>query len=474
VPHDAVVVGSGPNGLAAAVTLAEAGLSVLVREGAGTIGGGTRSAELTLPGFVHDICSAVHPLAAASPFFRRLPLAEHGLELVQPPLAVAHPLEGAPAAAVGRDPGAVAGLGEDTRAYARLFGRLRDDWSRLEDALLGPLPRLPRHPLALARFGVRAGLPSTVFARRAFDGEAARALFGGAAAHSVLPLGQPGTAAFGLVLLSLAHVGGWPIARGGSLAIADALASYLRSLGGEIEVSAPVKSLAELAGARLVLLDVGPRGLDAIAGTALPARYRRRLQAFRYGPGVFKVDYALSEPIPWADPACAGAGTVHLGGRLEELAASEREPWRGRHAERPFVLLSQPTLFDPSRAPAGKHVAWAYCHVPNGSQVDMTAAVDRQIERFAPGFGDVVLARSARGPRELEHDNPNLVGGDVNGGANTLLQLVRRPTVARTPYRTPLRGVYLCSASTPPGGGVHGMCGYLAASAALADLRSRD
>jgi phytoene dehydrogenase-like protein len=470
VSHDAIVVGSGPNGLAGAVTLAQAGLSVLVREGAATAGGGMRSAELTLPGFVHDTCSAVHPLAAASPFLRQLPLADHGLELVQPPLALAHPFDDGDAAAIARAPDESFGLGDDAAGYARRFTRLRDDWRHLENALLGPIVHVPRHPVALARFGLQAVLPATRFARRAFAEERGRALFAGAAAHSVTPLEHPATAAYGLVLLTLAHVAGWPVARGGSQAIADALTAHLVSLGGEVRTDDRLESLDETRDAKLVLLDIGPRQLLEVTGDRLPSRYRHALERFRYGSGVFKLDYALGEPIPWRDPHCARAATVHLGGTLDEIALSERAAWRGTHADRPFVILAQQSLFDSTRTPDGKHTAWAYCHVPNGSSFDMADRIEAQIERFAPGFRDVVLERRARGPHDFEQDNPNIVGGDVNGGANTLLQLVRRPTLSRVPYRTPIKGVYLCSASTPPGGGVHGMCGHLAAKVALADL----
>jgi phytoene dehydrogenase-like protein len=465
---DAVVVGSGPNGLAAAVTLAEAGLAVEVREAARTIGGGTRSEELTLPGFLHDVCSAVHPLAAASPFFARLPLSQHGLELVQPAAPLAHPLDGGRSVVLERSlEAAAARLGEDSDRYSQLLGPLVRDWPKLESSLLGPLVHLPRHPLAMARFGLAAVLPCTTFARRRFTQAEARAVVAGAAAHSIVPLERVATTGYALVLLSLLHRVGWPIARGGSQAIADALASYLRSLGGVIRTEAPVTSLAEVSGTPLVMLDVGPQQLLDLAGDSLPARYRGALARFKYGPGVFKIDYALDGPIPWNDEDCGRAGTVHLGGTLEEIAASERAPWRGEHAERPFVLLAQPSLFDSSRAPAGKHTAWAYCHVPNGSTFDMTERIEAQIERFANGFRDRILARSVRSPLDLERHNANLVGGDVNGGAGNLRQLIVRPAPRVNPYRTPVKGVYLCSASTPPGGGVHGMCGYLAARAAL-------
>jgi phytoene dehydrogenase-like protein len=466
--YDAVVVGSGPNGLAAAIELAHAGRSVLVREAADEIGGGLRSGELTLPGFVHDFCSAIHPLAATSPFFRTLPLAEHGLEWVDPPASLAHPLDDAEAVVVRRSVAETAALlGRDAESYAHLFGSLAQEWPRLEGAVLGPLIRLHRHPLVFARFGLAALWPAKRFARRKFAGGRARALFTGLAAHSTLPLEQIGSAAFGLVLGLTAHTVGWPLPRGGSQKLADALAGYLRSLGGEIATGAPVESLDELAPARLVLCAVTPRQFLRLAGERLNGRYRRALGRYRYGPGVFKVDWALSGPIPWAAAETAEAGTVHLGGYLDEIAASERAPHRGQTVDRPFVLLAQPTMFDPSRAPHGHHTAWAYCHVPNGSAVDMTDAIERQIERFAPGFRERILGRHVAGPGELERHNANLVGGDIGGGANDLRQLLMRPALRRVQYTTPLEGVYLCSASTPPGGGVHGMCGYHAARAAL-------
>ena len=466
--YDAVVVGAGPNGLAAAITLARAGRSVLVREAAATLGGGTRSEELTLPGFVNDVCSAVHPLVLGSPFFRSLPLAEHGLELVQPPAPLAHPLDGGDAVLLERSlEETAAGLGADGPAYRRLVGPLVEGWSRLEEAILGPILSVPRHPLALAGFGLQALRPASQLARRRFSGGRARALFAGAAAHSIQAIERAGTSSFALVLLALGHVYGWPVARGGSQRIADALASYLCSLGGEIETGAPVDSLRELPAARAVLCDTTPHELVRIAGDRLPGRYRRSLERFRYGPGVFKLDYALDGPVPWAAPECARAATVHLGGTLAEVAASERAPGRGEHAERPYVLLAQASLFDPTRAPEGKHTVWAYCHVPNGSALDMTERIEAQIERFAPGFRDRILARSALGPAELERRNRNYVGGDINAGSADLRQLVARPALRLVPYATPVDGVYLCSSSTPPGGGVHGMCGHLAARAAL-------
>jgi phytoene dehydrogenase-like protein len=470
---DAVVVGAGPNGLAAAIEMACAGLSVRVLEAADTVGGGARSAELTLPGFVHDVCSAIHPLGIASPFFRSLPLADHGLEWVEPPAALAHPFDDGGAALLARSPdAAMPTLGEDDERWRRLFAPLVRDPESLLDEILAPL-HVPAHPLTLARFGLRALLPATTVARRSFRGARARGLFAGLAAHSMLPLERPASAAFGLMLGLLGHAVGWPFPRGGSQALSDALASYLRSLGGEIETGRRVESLAELGETRLVVLDVTPRGLLELAGDRLPDRYRRRLERYRYGPGVFKLDWALAGPIPWRADECSRAATVHLGATLEEIAASEAAPAQNRSAERPYVLLAQQSLFDPTRAPAGRHTAWAYCHVPNGSSVDMTEQVESQVERFAPGFRERILARSALGPADLERSNPNYVGGDINGGLADLRQLLTRPVARWSPYSTPLPGVFLCSASTPPGGGVHGMCGFHAARAALRSIQSR-
>jgi phytoene dehydrogenase-like protein len=467
---DAIVVGSGPNGLAAAIVLAQAGLSVRVVEAAETVGGGARSAELTLPGFVHDVCSAIHPLGVASPLFRTLPLAEHGVEWIEPPAALAHPFDDGTAALLERSPEAAAlGLGGDEARWRRLFAPLVRDAEPLLEDVLAPV-HLPTHPLALARFGARAALPATALARLSFRGAKARGLFAGLSAHSMLRLDRPPSAAFGLMLGLLAHAVGWPFPQGGSQRLSDALASYLRSVGGEVETGRRVESLAELGETRPVLLDVTPRGLLELAGDRLPALYRSRLEGYRYGPGVFKLDWALDGPIPWQAEACARAATVHLGATLEEIAASEVAPARGEIAERPYVLLAQQSLFDPTRAPAGRHTAWAYCHVPNGSTVDMTERIEAQVERFAPGFRERILARSARGPAEIERDNANCVGGDINGGAATLSQLITRPVARVSPYTTPLHGVFLCSASTPPGGGVHGMCGYHAARAALRQL----
>lgn len=464
---DAVVVGSGPNGLAAAIAMARAGRSVVVREQADVIGGGTRTEELTLPGFLHDVCSTVHPLAVSSPFFRALPLAEHGLEWIHPPTCLAHPLDDGSVGVLERSMEETgASLGEDAEAWKKLLGPWVKRWLVLAEDVLGPL-EFPDHPLLLARFGVSGIRPAYGLAMRAFKGDRARALFAGNAAHSMVPLTRSPTGAFGLTLASAGHAVGWPIAKGGSRSISAALASYLRSLGGEIVTGAPVETIDELAGVKTILLDLTPRQVLRVAGHRLPGRYRRALERFRYGAGSFKMDWALSGPVPWRNPECARAATVHLGGTLDEVAASEDAPLAGRVPEKPFVLLVQPTLFDPSRAPEGRHVAWAYCHVPFGCDVDMTRAIEDQIERFAPGFRDLVLARSVMPPSALERHNPNLVGGDISAGAMTLRQVFFRPVLRHNPYATPVKGLYICSASTPPGGAVHGMCGYYAARAAL-------
>ena len=443
---------------------------MLVREAQDTLGGSVRSAELTLPGFVHDVCSSIHPFVPGSPFFRTVPLAEHGVEMVESPVVVAHPFDDGTAVGLERSIDATAAqLGEDADAYRRLMAPLARDWDKLEEAVLAPLIGLPRHPLALARFSLPALRSADGLARSAFRTERARALFGGCAAHSMVPLTRLGTAAFGFVLALAGHRFGWPFPRGGAQKITDAAVSYLKTLGGEVEAAAPVHSLAELPRARAVLCDVTPAAFLTLAGDRLPSGYRKRLLRYRRGPGAFKLDYALDGPIPWRAEECARAATVHLGATMDELVASEEAPWRSSHAERPFVLLAQHSLFDPTRAPVGKHTVWAYCHLPNGSARDMTERIERQIERFAPGFRDLVAARSALPPRELERRNENLVGGDINGGAADLRQLLFRPSPRVSPYSTPLDGVYLCSASTPPGGGVHGMCGYLAARLALSD-----
>jgi phytoene dehydrogenase-like protein len=460
-----VVVGSGPNGLAAAIVLAKAGRSVLVLEAQEQIGGGTRSQALTLPGFTHDVCSAVHPMAVASPFFRTLPLQEHGLEWIHPPYPLAHPLEDGSAAWLERDLEKTCQfLGEDGKAYLRLVGFLAANWGSLEDALLGPLA-FPRRPLLMARFGLHAMLPASNFARSHFKSGPTRALFAGLAAHSMMPLDDWGTTAIGLVLAAQAHLGGWPIAKGGSQRIADALVSYLRSLGGEIATGVRVRSMKELPPSRVALCDVSPRGLLELAGDSFPRGYRRALERYDYGPAAFKVDWALRGPIPWKAPECREAGTIHIGGTLAEIVDAERGLYGNKEPERPFVLLSQPSLFDPSRAPAGCHTAWAYCHVPSGSGFDMTTRIEDQVERFAPAFRDLILARSTKSPAQMEGENSNCVGGNITGGANSLRQLFLRPTIRA--YETPVKNLFLCSASTPPGGGVHGMCGYHAATRAL-------
>jgi len=465
--YDAVVVGAGPNGLAAAIVLAKAGRSVLVREANSTPGGGVRSAELTLPGFVHDVCSAIHPLGLASPLFKRLPLADHGLEWVHPPIPLAHPFDDGSAALLHRSTAATAaGLGRDGAAWRRLMDPFVSRFERLAPDLLAPL-RPPRNPLMLARFGMLAVLPNAVMARLAFREARARALFTGLSAHATLPLTHPPSAAFGLVLGITGHAVGWPMPRGGARRITDALVSYLRSLGGEIETDAPVESVDDLPPHRAVLLDLTPRQVLRVAGPHLTAEYRKELDAFQYGLGTFKVDWALDGPIPWRSPDAARAGTVHLGGTIEEMEAARAAEWEGRPAERPLVLLSQPTRFDPSRAPEGKHIAWAYTHLPNGSTVDMTARIEAQVERFAPGFRDRIIGRHVMGPADFERHNPNLVGGDINGGEATLRQLFFRPALRPVPYATSAPDIFICSSSTPPGGGVHGMCGFHAARTAL-------
>jgi phytoene dehydrogenase-like protein len=465
---DAIVVGAGPNGLAAAITLARAGRSVRLYEAAKTVGGGTRSAELTLPGYIHDPCSAAHPLGVASPFFQSLDLAARGLTWSQPAAPLAHALTPERSVILERDLAVMRdALGRDGAAWERTFGPLVNGWQALMASILGPIVRPPRHPILMARFGLPALLPATTFARLSFREEPARALFGGMAAHAMVPLGRPVSASFGLVLGTLAHAVGWPVASGGSGRIADALEAEARALGVDIVTDHAVRSIDELPPARSILFDLTPRQVLAIAGDRLPAGYRRQLDKFRYGPGVFKVDWALDGPIPWRDPATARAGTVHLGGTIRELVTSELAVARGAVAERPFVLLVQPGVADPSRAPEGKETAWAYCHVPNGWSGDMTAAIERQVERFAPGFRDRILARASRSAPEMEAYNANYVGGDINGGVQDIRQLFFRPVVRWNPYTTPNPSIFLCSSSTPPGGGVHGMSGMLAAKAAL-------
>jgi phytoene dehydrogenase-like protein len=468
--YDAVVVGSGPNGFAAAITLATAGYKVALYEAKDTLGGGMRTKELTLPGFKHDVCSAIQPLGLASPFFRELPLEEFGLSWIQPDAPLAHPLDDRAVVMERSLEHTAQSLGIDGETYQFLFGSFVSNSDKLIKSFLAPLIRTPQHPFLMARFGLYALRSCTMLCNQLFKTKEAKALFAGLAAHSILPLNAPATAAFGLVLGMLGHAVGWPIPKGGSQSIANALADYFKSLGGEIYTNHEIKSLAELPKAKAVLLDTTPTQFIDMAQGQLPSSYINAINRFRYGAGVFKIDYALSEAVPWKDKNCLRAGTVHLGGTLEEIAQSEHDMSQGRHAERPYVLVAQQSLFDDTRAPQGKHTLWAYCHVPNGSTVDMTAQIEGQLERFAPGFKDIVLARHTMNTREMQAYNPNYLGGDINGGAADLLQLVKRPVLSVSPYCTPLKGVYLCSSSTPPGGGVHGMCGYYAAKTALNNL----
>ncbi|HTJ13255.1 MAG TPA: NAD(P)/FAD-dependent oxidoreductase [Dinghuibacter sp.] len=466
---DAVVVGSGPNGLAAAITLQQAGCQVLVLEAKHTIGGGLRTEALTLPGFQHDVCSAILPMAVGSPFFQTLPLDKYGVEFLYPPINAAHPLDNGSAAALFSSiEQTVETLGSDASAYRRLFDPLVKHWPHLVKDALGPL-RIPHHPLEMARFGLDALAPALTVARR-FHTPEARALWAGMAAHSIVPLSYWGTSAIGLVLTTIGHTTGWPMAKGGAVAIARAMAAYFESLGGKIETNTPVNTLSQLPETRAVLFDLTPRQVLAIAGEKFSPHYQNQLKRFRYGPGVFKIDWALDGPIPFTNEHCRRAGTVHIGGTLEEIAHGERETWAGRHVDNPFVLLAQQSLFDPTRAPEGKHTAWAYCHVPNGSTLDRTAIIERQVERFAPGFHDRILSRHVMNTAQMESYNANYIGGDINGGAIDIRQLFARPALRFSPYRTSARGLYICSSSTPPGGGVHGLCGYHAALVALKDI----
>jgi len=466
---DAVVVGSGPNGLAAAITLQQRGLSVLLLEAKDSIGGGLRSAELTLPGYVHDVCSAIHPLAVGSPFFSTLPLEEHGLEYIYPGVAAAHPFDGGQAAILGGSVEDTARLlGADEAVYRQVMGPLVEEWPLIAADILGPL-RYPRHPLAMSRFGRRALTSATSLARR-WQTRELRGLWAGMAAHAILPLSKVPTSAVALVLMIAGHRKGWPLPRGGSVSIANALASYFISLGGKIEVNTEVRSFEQLPSSRAVLLDLTPRQLLRIGGHRWSSLYQWQLERYRYGTGVFKVDWALDWPIPFTAGACQLAGTVHIGNTLEEIAEGEQLIWKGGHPDKPFVLLAQQSLFDSSRAPAGKHTAWAYCHVPNGSGRDMTDVIERQVERFAPGFRDRILARHVMNTNQLEEYNANYIGGDINGGVIDWKQLFTRPALRWSPYRTSEKGIYICSSSTPPGGGVHGLCGYHAARRALRDI----
>ncbi|MBS1524092.1 MAG: NAD(P)/FAD-dependent oxidoreductase [Bacteroidetes bacterium] len=467
--YDAVVVGSGPNGLAAAILLQQNGLSVLVVEAKDTIGGGMRSAELTLPGFIHDVCSAIHPLGVGSPFFETLPLADQGLEYIYPEIAAAHPFDSGKAAVLKQSLSETAALlGKDERAYKRLIKPVVKTWPGLAPDILGPL-HFPKHPLAMAAFGLVA-LRSAASVAKSFNTEEAKGLFAGMSAHSMLPLNKLSSAAIPLVLMANAHLKGWPMAKGGSQSIANALASYFMSLGGKIETNTYVMSLNQLPSSHAVLFDIGPGQLLQIAGHHFSVDYRRQLEKYRYGMGVFKVDWALDGPVPFTAEECRHAGTVHIGNTLEEVVLSEKQAWDGKISPKPFVLFAQQSLFDKTRAPEGKHTAWAYCHTPNGSSVDMTGAIESQIERFAPGFRERILATHTMNAVQVEEYNPNYAGGDINGGAIDLGQLFTRPALRWSPYRTSAKGLYICSSSTPPGGGVHGMCGYYAAKRALKDV----
>jgi len=467
--YDAIVVGSGPNGLAAAITLQQAGLSVLLVEASRTIGGGMRSEELTLPGFVHDVCSAIHPMAASSPFFRTLPLEQHGLKFINPPIPLAHPFDDGTATLFYQSPDVTAQeLTEDRESYLKLVMPIVNDWPRIVSDVLAPF-HLPKHPFAMAGFGHHALMSARHVAKR-FVTKKARGLWMGMAAHAMQSLSNATTSAVALVLMAAGHTVGWPLSKGGSNAIADALGSYFSSLGGIIKTEFYVRSLSQLPSSHALLFDVTPRQLMEIAGHKFSTFYKWQLRRYRYGMGVFKIDWALDQPIPFEAEACSRAGTVHLGHTAEEIMASEELTSQGKHPEDPFVLLAQQSLFDPSRAPSGKHTAWAYCHVPNGSLLDMTTRIEKQVERFAPGFRDIILARHAMNSAQMEEYNVNYVGGDINGGLMNVGQLFTRPALRLSPYKTSAKGIYICSSSTPPGGGVHGMCGYHAAKKVLKDL----
>ena len=468
--YDVVVVGAGPNGFAAAITAQQAGLSTVILEAEEKVGGGVRSEALTLPGFVHDIGSAIHPLGVGSPFFNTLPLSEFGLEWVYPDAAVAHPLDDGQAFLLERSVADTAAqLGKDQDAYIDLMQPIVDQWDKIAPSFLGPL-RWPEYPLALAQFGLKAVQSAKGLAQRSFKEAPAQAFFAGLAAHSMLPLERTVTAGVGLVLGALGHVVGWPFPKGGSQRLTNALHDYFTSLGGEVQTNHRVSAITDLPPSKATLLDITPQQLLGITGFDFPTSYQHQLERFTYNQGIFKVDWALREPIPFANEACRRAATIHLGGTLEEIAESERILWEKKHSDNPYVLLVHQSPFDASRAPESQHTAWAYCHVPRFSEVDMTDAIERQVERFAPGFRDVILEKHTMNTHQVQQYNANYIGGDINGGAQTLMQLFTRPVLNLTPYRTPLEGVYICSSSTPPGGGVHGMCGYHAARVALKDV----
>lgn len=467
--YDAVVIGSGPNGLSAAIVMKQAGLSVLLIESKDTIGGGLRSAELTLPGYIHDVCSAIHPLAAGSPFFSTLPLDQHGLEYIYPEVLAAHPFDDGSAAVLKKSiEETAAGLGRDAGIYTDLLAPLVKSWPGLAPDVLGPL-HFPKHPIDLAAFGLNALRPASSLAGK-FKTKEARGLWAGMTAHSIQPLSNLATSAIGLVLMAAGHLHGWPLPKGGSKEIANALASYFIELGGKIQTGVHISAMKDIPSAKTVLFDLSPKQILEIAGDRFSPLYKWQLSRYRYGMGVFKIDWALDGPIPFTSEEARKAGTVHLGNTFEEIAAGEKLASGGGHPGKPFVLLAQQSLFDSTRAPEGKHTAWAYCHVPNGSEIDMTAAIENQVERFAPGFKDLILAKHTMNTREVQAYNPNYIGGDINGGIIDIGQLFTRPVLRPSPYRTSAKGLYICSASTPPGGGVHGMCGYYAAKQSLKDV----
>ncbi len=466
---DAIIIGSGPNGLAAAITLQQKGLSVLIVEAKKTIGGGLRSQSLTLPGFTHDVCSAVHPLAIASPFFANLPLGDYGLEFIAPPVHAAHPFDDGSAGVLTSSlEQTAAALGKDEKIYLKHIQPLVKEWSKIVSDVLAPF-HFPENPIAMASFGMQALKSAQQFSKQ-FSTEKAKGLWAGMAAHAIQPLSNSATSAIGLVLLTVGHVNGWPVPKSGSQAIADALLNYFKSLGGAMMTDFQVNKINQLPSAKALLFDVTPKQLVEIAGDQFSAFYKWQLKKYRYGMGVFKMDWALSGPVPFVNEDCRKAGTIHLGNTFNEIATAEQETAKGKHPEKPFVLLSQPSVFDPTRSPAGKHTLWAYCHVPNGSTTDMTSAIENQIERFAPGFKDLILERHVMNTQQMQVYNPNYIGGDINGGVIDIRQLYTRPALRLSPYRTSAKGIYICSSSTPPGGGVHGMCGYHAAQTALKDL----